>query len=108
MIVKFKKNITKNDQDGFSLIFTIDGKDVELEITRSALAVLKAYTEDVSRLLEIVNFELLFNQVYDLAKDNKALVNKIVIASDWVKLNGKIIFSKDEMQRFRESIVKID
>jgi len=95
MNIQLKENITKNDQDGLGLVYDIDGREIEVQISGTAQGMWNITAENAGDLLKH-----LIGSVVSFIKDQGASVDKIDIFSDGASVKGKIIYSKDECENF--------
>lgn len=103
MEIKFVKDITKSGQDGFGLLYEVQGKPFEIQISDTALSTFhfpmgKPHT--ANELLDNTSFELLISQIVGDVEDGDIKSYKVILSSEGAGLNGKIIFSRDVLKKY--------
>jgi len=99
MIIKFKKDLTKNDQDGFSLVYSADNKQVIIQISRTALSSMNVTAYNIADLFEQVRFEPLIECLFGGKNDDQVSLVEVIIDGDGLVLRGKLqmVYALDQV-----------
>ncbi len=89
MDIKIKKDITKSDQDGHGFIYDIDGREIEIQITDTAIQMKELNDDDLNDYIT----HIIMN-VINGYEDDKTAVTKISVFAGDNKLEAKIILRK--------------
>ena len=77
MNIKFIKDLTEKDRDGFRLLYRVDDNDLELQISNTLLGILDITANNVEELLEQYRFEALIDSIdtkYSERKDEIMII----------------------------------
>lgn len=100
MKIKFKKDLTRVGQDGFGLLFEVDKRDLEVQISKTFLAMFDISIENVSNLIEVFKLEGMINGIDNLFSKEDVNIIKIYLGSDGMEIRGKVYYSVEDLKKF--------
>jgi len=95
MEIQFLKKMPSTN-DGIRLSYSIDGKNIYLEVSGTAMSVYEIYNLPDDELGMI--FIPVITDIYSQLKDQGAKIESIDIDSDGAKVEGKIIYVKEAIE----------
>jgi hypothetical protein len=95
MEIQFLKKMPPTN-DGIRLSYSIDGKNIYLEVSGTAMSVYEIYNLPDNELGMI--FIPVITDIYSQLKDQGAEIESIDIDSDGAKVEGKIIYVKEAIE----------
>ena len=100
MEIKFLKNITAPDQDGFGLLYKVDNNKLEIQVGRTLLSILNINADTIEELFEQFRLEPMIESIDTFYSKEGNFIDKIDLNSDGLKIKGKIHYSTDELKKF--------
>ena len=100
MEIHFTRDITRRDQDGLGLIYSVDGQDLKVQVSRTFLGMFGIQAENAEELFEQCRLELMIQSIHDQYQGNKGPIEKIDLDSYGAKIKGKVYFSPDDLRKF--------
>lgn len=103
MNIQFERDITLPDQDGFGLLFAVNGVPFRIQISRSALAAFSfpdGMPKDANQLQDYVIFDKLISDIVESVGNQKISSYDVTMHSEGVSLHGKIVYTRDQLKQY--------
>jgi hypothetical protein len=100
MDIKFIKDITEKDRDGFRLLYKVDEHELEVRISRTLLGMFNINAYTVEELFERFRLEAMIDSIDTFFSKENNYINKIDLDSDGLKIKGRVYYSTDKLKDF--------
>ena len=100
MDINFVQDKTENSQDGFTLLYKIDGQDIDLLVSRTLLGIIGVEAHTTKDLFEQVKFQPFIESAINRYGKTEDPIKEIVIDGNGAQVNGKITYTSNEVKQF--------